>query len=104
MKHLLLIKLFIAGIFLISCSMKPMYKNITDLKDGDTKLVAIEKWGEPDYVDSNIRNNIEREVWIYECRKYPECYDDSDCRFIGPCYFLYFENSRIIDIYDATRD
>ena len=66
--------------------------------------IAIERWGEPHYVNKSEWNGIKREQWVYNCLKYPECYDDSECFFEGPCYILYFEDSQIIDVYDGSWD
>lgn len=83
------------------CSTKSARKNLADLSLGDSKEVAVEHWGEPDYIKSSVDVSSNRELWVYECLQFFDCYDN-DCFFVTPCYYLYFENNSIVSIYDAV--
>lgn len=84
-----------------SCSSKPAIKNTADLQIGDSKEVALERWGKPDRINRSTGNWGEREQWVYDCIRYVDCYDSLNCFFGSPCFYLYFENGKLIDIYDS---
>ena len=84
-----------------SCSLKPSIKNTADLELGDTKEVALERWGKPDRINSSVGPWGERQQWVYDCIRFVDCDDDPRCFFKSPCFYLYFENNRLIDIYDS---
>lgn len=81
--------------------MIPARKNMTVVRIGDTKETATQMWGEPDYIKSSAGPWGEREFWMYECLRFPDC-DESDCFFEAPCYYLYFENGELVSIYETT--
>lgn len=74
---------------------------MADLRLGDSKEVALDRWGRPDRVNSSVGSWGEREQWVYDCIRYVDCYDDSNCMFNSPCFYLYIENGKLIDMYDS---
>lgn len=95
-----LIFLFI-GTALSACTGKSARKNVSVLKLGDPKELAIDLWGEPDAIIPSTDPESGRELWVYECTQFFDC-SDNNCFSVTPCYYLYFENNAIVSIYDAV--
>ena len=87
--------------FLYGCAAKSARKNVADLSIGDSKELAVEFWGEPDVIIPSSDLSSGRELWIYECLQFFDC-TDSNCYFVTPCYYLYFQNNAIVSIYEAV--
>ena len=83
------------------CSLKLARKSLSEIAVGDDKQIVAEKWGRPDRVLSSIGRWGERELWTYNCAQFSEC--DSNCVYVTPCYYVYFENGEIISIYYAVN-
>ncbi|NIP38183.1 MAG: hypothetical protein GWO07_04205 [Candidatus Dadabacteria bacterium] len=65
MKYLLISTLLITTLLSLSCVGKSQYKNLAELREGDTMEFATVKWGEPDYINKSTWKDIEREQWVY---------------------------------------
>lgn len=102
LKYILLGALFLLLITfaLSACAGKPARKNVSVLKLGDPKELAIDLWGEPDAIKPSADPESGRELWVYECTQFFDC-SDNNCFSVIPCYYLYFENNAIVSIYDA---
>ena len=96
-----LLILLLIGMALPACAGKPARKNVSVLKLGDPKELAIDLWGEPDAIKLSSDTESGRELWVYECTQFFDC-SDNNCFSVTPCYYLYFENNAIVSIYDAV--
>ena len=86
------------SVLFITCGPKAAYKNVAELNTGDTQSIVLDKWGEPRSISQIQGPWGENQLWVYNCLQYCDC--DSNWFYEAPCYFLYFENGRLISISD----
>ncbi len=90
--------LLLSSVLLITCGPRPAFKNIAELSKGDTQSIVLEKWGKPMNISKIQGPWGENQLWVYNCLRYCDC--RSNWFFEAPCYFLYFENGKLISISD----
>ena len=83
------------------CSLKSARKNLSEIAIGDDKQIVAERWGKPDRILPSEGPWGKRWLWKYNCSQFSEC--DSNCVYVTPCYYVYFENGEIISIHDAVN-
>lgn len=76
-------------------------KSFPALHTGDTENEVIERWGLPDNKSRMYEDGKRRAVWIYNCEYLTPCAQDCDWYYDVPCYYLFFEDGKLIGWHDV---
>lgn len=76
-------------------------KSFPALYTGDTENDVTERWGIPDDKSRMYEEGKRRAVWIYNCEYLAPCAQDCDWYYDVPCYYLFFEDGKLIGWHDV---